>query len=413
MFVFKIFEFGEELHGATFHILLNKILKKEYSEQWMEAKCELDNIHWIEETPINKPIREKVMYQRYNKYFEDGNIDGVEIQMDIIEKNRLYKWDFCSESRWSKIGVIIPELFFLDSKKEMTDFFNKSRFASHPITEILEHNNDVNDQYNKTSVLFGKRVYVKPSGFSVYGAGNFNFGNNSGNMINIYHNFTLDNLKMEYDKLESGKNIILQSSVENMMFYNNRKFDIRFHVLFLLYNEELYVFSHEYNYFRLTVNEYNDSSEELANFITNYNYQKKNDNFKAEKCQLMTYLLPKYDVIHENIKNVVIELSKILVNEIKFNKCGDDNKRKPQLWFTGFDFIIDNDLKPWLIEINHNPGFLTPYPKDKYEQINLNGIYSLIGYFLTPILEGKPISKENQGVFNFLYCSKVYFNDVF
>lgn len=30
----------------------------------------------------------------------------------------------------------------------------------------------------------------------------------------------------------------------------------------------------------------------------------------------------------------------------------------------GFDILIDEDLKPWLIEINHTPSFATDTPID-------------------------------------------------
>lgn len=376
MFNFKIFEFGDELHGGSYHTLLKKILKKHYKSTWIESITDIDKKN--QNKSLNYHNREKSLYQLY-------------------KNNNIYKWDFCSESKWSKIGVIIPELFFLDSKKDMSLFLDKYKFPYHPLTIILDKDKHSLDRI-KTE-LINKIVYVKDPGYSVFKAERIS-GNHSGNLVRVYNN--LSDIDINNEILSNNyDSLVFQKTVDDMMLFQNRKFDVRFHVLFILYKGELLIYSHEYNFCRTTVNEYNSHSKNKSNFITNYNFQEKKEGFSPEKCQIMFNNLPNYNTIHENIKKQIIKLGEIIIEDINFT-CF-----KPKIWFVGFDFIIDKKLKPWIIEINHNPGFITPYPKEKYNKINIAGVKSLIDYFLTPILKNTEIKKKRMGVFNYLFSSPV------
>ena len=56
--------------------------------------------------------------------------------------------------------------------------------------------------------------------------------------------------------------------------------------------------------------------------------------------------------------NKMIEQMKLLV-EISFKSVGNKLLRvTPVLCFEifGYDFILDNDFRPWILEINNNPG---------------------------------------------------------
>jgi hypothetical protein len=62
--------------------------------------------------------------------------------------------------------------------------------------------------------------------------------------------------------------------------------------------------------------------------------------------------------------NYMIEQMKYLV-EISFKSVGYKLlKTNPVLCFEifGYDFIIDNDFKPWILEINNNPGLCISSP---------------------------------------------------
>lgn len=405
MLTFKIFEFGEELYGGTFHILLKKILLKSYSHLWKEANCEIDNLYWIPDLYKNIQSREKTRYKRYKRYEQyyiknkpDKSPIMDRLPKKVEEENKLYNWDLCSESRWSKICFIIPEIFFLDSKLEMDIFMKKIGFKYYPNTLILQKKNNFN--LSQINSFLNKRIFVKPSGFSVYKANGED--NNSGNHIRIYHKCKELDIKKEYELLKDEETLIIQKSVEPLMLYEGRKFDIRFHVLFLVYKGEMMIFSHKFNFCRVTVKKYDVMSENNSLFITNYNYQGLDDEFNAEDCQIMSYRLENYREIHKKMKDSVVEIGRKIIENIKIEDDG-----KPKIWLSGWDFIVDGCYNPWLLEINHNPGFLTPYPKEKYEKVNVKGIYSLIDYFINPIFEKKEIEKKNQGVFNFLFSSKL------
>ena len=48
----------------------------------------------------------------------------------------------------------------------------------------------------------------------------------------------------------------------------------------------------------------------------------------------------------------IINLSLASVDSIRLNP----HKKKHQFEILGYDFMIDENLKPWLLEVNTNPG---------------------------------------------------------
>ena len=45
----------------------------------------------------------------------------------------------------------------------------------------------------------------------------------------------------------------------------------------------------------------------------------------------------------------------------------------------GYDVLLDNNLKPWLIEINASPSLTTTTPVDKNLKMNLiNDVYTIV-----------------------------------
>ena len=97
--------------------------------------------------------------------------------------------------------------------------------------------------------------------------------------------------------------------------------------------------------------------------ITNHSLQKKSSKFEQyEYGNEMSYEDFKSFMKEENIPlenfNKMIEDMKILV-KISFKSVGKKLLRvSPVLCFEifGYDFILDNDFKPWILEINNNPG---------------------------------------------------------
>ena len=63
----------------------------------------------------------------------------------------------------------------------------------------------------------------------------------------------------------------------------------------------------------------------------------------------------------EFVKTVVPQMKTIACDTIKaVSRKMDINRRHCSFEIFGYDFMIDEDLKPWLIEVNTNPYLGTP-----------------------------------------------------
>ena len=152
---------------------------------------------------------------------------------------------------------------------------------------------------------------------------------------------------------------MVQTELKNT---KNRKFDIRQWV-FVTSFEPLCVYVFSSAYLRLCGSEFLLSDiDDTFRHISNYTVQKKNkrvENRKTDLClssaQFETYVQEhgekgftwKGDMFPK-IKQIVIETLKAGQEGIKHkNNCFE---------LYGFDFVLDQELTPWLIEVNLSPA---------------------------------------------------------
>ena len=155
--------------------------------------------------------------------------------------------------------------------------------------------------------------------------------------------------------------IILQKYIEKPLLYNGRKFDTRFWVL-LTHKMDIYLFKE--GHLKATSFNFSLENTDLYVHLTNYSVQKYSDKFEKyeegneislndlQKSLNTNY---KLDVdlkkkIFPKIKNIIlisIHSVKKLINRYNREKCFE---------IFGYDFMFDQQLNPFLIEINTNPG---------------------------------------------------------
>ena len=160
--------------------------------------------------------------------------------------------------------------------------------------------------------------------------------------------------------------IIIQKYLDRPLLYNKRKFDIR---CFVLVDSNLNVFFCREGHLKGSSELYDLNNTNKLIHITNYSLQKKSVNFEQyEDGNEISYNdFKKYmkdNNIHLENFNKMIEQMKYLV-EISFKSVGKKLiKTNPVLCFEifGYDFIVDNDFKPWILEINNNPGLCISSP---------------------------------------------------
>ena len=156
--------------------------------------------------------------------------------------------------------------------------------------------------------------------------------------------------------------ILIQKYIENPLLYKGRKCDMRVWVL-LTHNMKVYFFKE--GHLKTCSITYDVNSKDAFRHITNYSFQKYNDNFqKYEKGnEVPFYEFQKF--IDENYPKKNYKLNKDLIEQIKeivsiTTKSVKDqinkNERKYQFEIFGYDFMLDSNFNLFLIEINDNPG---------------------------------------------------------
>ena len=155
-------------------------------------------------------------------------------------------------------------------------------------------------------------------------------------------------------------NIIIQKYIENPLLYKGRKFDIRIWVL-LTHKMKVYVFKE--GHLKACSEPFNLMSDDLYVHLTNYSVQKYNANFsKIEIGNEISFKTFQED-LDKNKKNknfkrdIYPKILKIIA--ITANSCKDKINilnRNNCFEIFGYDFILDENFQPFLLEVNTNPG---------------------------------------------------------
>ena len=190
---------------------------------------------------------------------------------------------------------------------------------------------------------------------------------NRGRKIKVFSN--LDDILKEINSLNEQKfpkNLLIQKYIEQPLLYNKRKFDIRIWVLFTYLDrvKKYEVFIFKEGHLKACCDDYDINSEDLFIHLTNYSVQKHNKNFsKSEIGNEISFadFQKELNKTGKNIdfkKNIFPEIMQIVAMSANSVK-GKINLSKRINCFEifGYDFILDINFKPFLLEINTNPGY--------------------------------------------------------
>ena len=145
--------------------------------------------------------------------------------------------------------------------------------------------------------------------------------------------------------IEKPKEYILQENIENIYLLNNRKTVIRVYMIHI--NNKLYL--------------YTDGNMVLMNDI----YDEKNTNIHVNiqnhyECRNLSSL-KNYNIIIKNIESQMREVAKIFNNDLYYKE-----ENKDIFHIFGFDYILNTNLDPYVIEVNGYPSLF----KDKRTNFN-------------------------------------------
>ncbi|CAD8081512.1 unnamed protein product [Paramecium sonneborni] len=166
----------------------------------------------------------------------------------------------------------------------------------------------------------------------------------------------------------SKKTFIIQKYLEKPLLYNKRKFDIRCYMLMTSINNQFKAYWYQEGYIRTSCKEFTlDDVEDKFTHLTNDAVQKKNQNYgKFETGNKISFNeFQKYlnDQHNYNFQIIINQLKKLSTDIVKATyQHLDPNKLFYSFELFGLDFMIDQDMKPWLIEVNTNPCLETCCP---------------------------------------------------
>ncbi|XP_015724436.1 tubulin polyglutamylase TTLL4 isoform X2 [Coturnix japonica] len=187
----------------------------------------------------------------------------------------------------------------------------------------------------------------------------------------------------KWNQLPKRRPLLVQRYLHKPYLIDGRKFDLRIYVYVTCY-DPLRVYMFEDGLVRFASCKYSSSMKSLSNkfvHLTNYSVNKKNAKYKsnldetATACQghkwslkaLWNYLKQKgvnSEAIWEKIKDIVIKT--IIASEPYVNSLMKMYVRRPYCCHElfGFDIMLDENLKPWILEVNISPSLHSSSPLD-------------------------------------------------
>ncbi|NXC76350.1 TTLL4 polyglutamylase, partial [Anhinga anhinga] len=185
----------------------------------------------------------------------------------------------------------------------------------------------------------------------------------------------------KWSQLPKRRPLLVQRYLHKPYLIGGKKFDLRIYVYVTCY-DPLRVYLFKDGLVRFASCKYSSSMKSLSNkfmHLTNYSVNKKNTDYKSNSdetaCQghkwalkaLWNYLTQKgvnSEAIWEKIKDIVIKT--IIASEPYVNSLVKMYVRRPYCCHElfGFDIMLDENLKPWILEVNISPSLHSNSPLD-------------------------------------------------
>jgi len=192
-------------------------------------------------------------------------------------------------------------------------------------------------------------------------------------------------LTKDPEKAISFKRSIVQLYINNPLTIEKKKFDLRVYCL-IMSVDPLTVYMYQEGIVRICTEEYEKPTEENLKMrcmhLTNYTLNKKNKdkfisvqpgNYFVGNKRSFEFLKHWFDnevkevsseVIFRRIEDVLLKTVMVatphLRDKYRMSMTGEKNGGSFTCFeLLGFDVMFDEDYKPWVLEVNHSPCYLT------------------------------------------------------
>lgn len=182
----------------------------------------------------------------------------------------------------------------------------------------------------------------------------------------------VENIIGQASKKRAKRTYIVQKYIDKPLLVHQRKFDIRVFALLTCQSGEYKGYFYEDGYLRTSCKDFTLSNvQNRFIHLTNDAIQKKHDNYgKFENGNKMSYgdfqklIDADYSEARINFMAHILPQIKRLVADsfASVHMKVDPDKKQSSFELFGFDFMLDDDFKVYIIEVNTNPCLATPCP---------------------------------------------------
>lgn len=212
---------------------------------------------------------------------------------------------------------------------------------------------------------------------------------------------------------------VISKYIDNPLLIGGKKFDLRIYILVTNFRP-LKAYIYKLGFCRFCTVKYDTNVTELDNMfvhLTNVSIQKQGtqyNNIHGGKWTTENFRLwlegtkgkavsdKLFDEIHWIIVHSLRAVSNIMINDRHCFEC------------YGYDIIIDDNFKPWLIEVNASPSLSATTASDRVLKYKLiNDVINIIlpnGY-IPDVRRSKTVTKEQMGYFELLCDEENLFED--
>ncbi|XP_071438796.1 tubulin monoglutamylase TTLL4-like isoform X2 [Hetaerina americana] len=205
-----------------------------------------------------------------------------------------------------------------------------------------------------------------------------------------------------WSQIPHSKPIVVQKYIANPYLIDYTKFDLRVYVLITSVHP-LRMYVYDEGLVRFASDVYSPDTSTLSDkyvHLTNYSVNKKSSRYMVNQdpsaCQghkwtlssLWSFLRAKHINV-DGLWNKIIDIAikTFLSGESAISRCSNTclNSNYPAYELFGLDIILDDELKPWLLEVNISPSLNTSSKLDmSVKGPMMSELLNLVGYHLPP-----------------------------
>ncbi|CAB3230025.1 unnamed protein product [Arctia plantaginis] len=200
-----------------------------------------------------------------------------------------------------------------------------------------------------------------------------------------------------HPQLSNKESYVISRYIDNPLLIGGKKFDLRLYVLVTSYRPlKAYLFQH--GFCRFCTVKYDTSVAELDNMyvhLTNVSVQKHGGDYNSlhgGKMSIQNFRLYLEGTKGRSVTDKLFaEVQWLIVHSLKAVAPVIANDRHCFECY-GYDIIIDNNLKPWLVEVNASPSLQSTTHNDRILKYKL--IDNIVSIVLPP--DGIPDARWNK-----------------